>query len=118
MADLGKMSKKQLESYARKELGVELDRRHSKKQLLAKVRELSEDQEEVEKEVVEVLKSPAPKPKAPKESIIIKRLEELRLIRRDASIVWEKINEKDLTDEDIREVIRQHNFGNLLDKVS
>ena len=50
MADLGKMSKKQLESYARKELGVELDRRHSKKQLLAKVRELSEDQE-VEVEV-------------------------------------------------------------------
>ena len=42
MADLGKMSKKQLESYARKEHGVELDRRHSKKQLLAKVQGLVE----------------------------------------------------------------------------
>ena len=46
MANLEKMSKKQLEAYARKELGVELDRRHSKKQLLAKVQGLLEDQEE------------------------------------------------------------------------
>ena len=45
MTDLGKMSKKQLEAYARKEHGVELDRRHSKKQLLAKVQGLLEDQE-------------------------------------------------------------------------
>ena len=117
MADLAKMSKKQLESYARKEHGVELDRRHSKKQLLAKVRELSENQEEVE-EVVEVLKSPAPKPKAPKESTIIKHLEKLHGLRRDAAIVWDEIQDKDLTDEDIREVIRSHNFGTLLGKVS
>ena len=118
MADLGKMSKKQLESYARKELGVELDRRHSKKQLLAKVRELSEDQEEVEEEVVEVLKPPAPKPKAPKESTIIKHLEELRMLRRDAAVIWEEIQGKDLDDEGLRELMRQHNFGTLLSEVS
>ena len=34
MADLAKMSKKQLEAYARKVFDVELDRRHNKKQLL------------------------------------------------------------------------------------
>ena len=116
MADLGKMSKKQLEAYARKELGVELDRRHSKKQLLAKVRELSEDQE-VEEEV-EVLKSPAPKPKAPKESKIIKRLEELHMVRRDAAVIWDEIQGKDLNDEDLRELMRQHNFGTLLGECS
>ena len=70
------------------------------------------------KKVAEVLKSPAPKPEVPKESTIRKKIEELRLIRRDAATILEEINEKDLTDEDIREVIRQHNFGNLLDKVS
>ena len=113
MADLAKMSKKQLESYARKEHGVELDRRHSKKQLLAKVRELSENKEEVE-----VLKPPAPKPEAPKESTIIKHLEELRMLRRDASVIWDEIQDKDLSDEDIREVIRSHNFGTLLGEVS
>ena len=114
MADLAKMSKKQLESYARKEHGVELDRRHSKKQLLAKVQELSEDKEEVE-----VLKPPAPKPEVPKGSTInMKRLEELKELRRDASIIWNEIQDKDLTDEDIREVIRSHNFGTLLGKVS
>ena len=70
------------------------------------------------KKVVEILKPPAPKPEVPKESTIRKKIEELRLIRRDAATICEEINEKDLTDEDIREVIRQHNFGNLLDKVS
>ena len=114
MADLGKMSKKQLESYARKELGVELDRRHSKKQLLAKVQGLLEDQEEE----VEVLKPSAPKPKAPKESTIIKHLEELRMVRRDAAVIWDEIQGKDLDDEDLRELIRQHNFGTLLSEVS
>ena len=118
MADLAKMSKKQLESYARKELGVELDRRYSKKQLLAKVQELSEDKEEVE-----VLKPPAPKPEAPKseapkESTIKKHLERLHLLRRDAAIVWDDIQDKDLTDEEIRELIRSHNFGTLLGEVS
>jgi len=111
MADLAKMSKKQLETYARKELGVELDRRHSKKQLLARVQEL------VEKEV-EVLKPPAPKPEVPKESTIIKHLEKLHGLRRDAAIVWDEIQDKDLTDEEIREVIRSHNFGTLLGEVS
>ena len=116
MADLGKMSKKQLESYARKEHGVELDRRHSKKQLLAKLQGL------VEKEV-EVLKPPAPKPEAskseaPKESTIRKHLERLHGLRRDAAVIWEEIQDKDLTDEELREVIRSHNFGTLLGEVS
>jgi len=116
MADLAKMSKKQLESYARKEHGVELDRRHTKKQLLAKVQGL------VEKEV-EVLKPPAPKPEAPKpeapkESTIIKHLERFHGLRRDAAIIWDEIQGKDLSDEDIRELIRSHNFGTLLGEVS
>ena len=71
------------------------------------------------KKVVEVLKPPsAPKAKAPKESKIIKHLEELRMKRRDAAVIWDEINDKDLTDEDIREVIRSHNFGTLLGKIS
>ncbi len=71
------------------------------------------------KKVVEVLKSPpAPKPEVPKESKIRKHIENLSGERNDASIILREINDKDLTDEDIREVIRQHNFGNLLDKVS
>ena len=111
MADLGKMSKKQLESYARQEHGVELDRRHSKKQLLARVQGL------VEKKV-EVLKPPAPKPGVPKESTIRKHLEELHGLRRDAAIVWDEIQDKDLTDEELRELIRSHNFGTLLGEVS
>ena len=67
---------------------------------------------------VEVLKPPAPKPEVPKESTIRKHLEELRMLRRDASVIWEEIQDKDLTDEDIREVIRSHNFGTLLGEVS
>jgi len=120
MADLGKMSKKQLETYARKELGVELDRRHSKKQLLWEVQELLEDPpliEEVEEEV-EVLTPPAPKPEVPKESTIIKHLERLHPLRRDAAVIWEEIQDKDLTDEELRELIRSHNFGTLLGEVS
>ena len=70
------------------------------------------------KKVVEVLKPPAPKPEVPKESTIKKRVEELHLLRRDASIIWNEIQDKDLTDEDLSELIRQHNFGNLLGKVS
>jgi len=38
MANLESMSKKQLESFARTELNIELDRRHSKKDLLEKVK--------------------------------------------------------------------------------
>ena len=113
MADLAKMSKKQLESYARKEHGVELDRRHSKKQLLAKVLGLREDKEEVE-----VLKPPAPKPEVPKESTIRKHLEELHMLREDAAVIWKEIQDKDLTDENLRELIRSHNFGTLLGEVS
>ena len=70
------------------------------------------------KKVVKVLKPPAPKPEVPKESTIIKRLEELRLQRRDAATIWDEIQDKDLTDEDLRELMRQHNFGTLLGEVS
>ena len=71
------------------------------------------------KKVVEVLKPPAPKPEVPKKSTInMKHLEELKELRRDASIIWNEIQDKDLTDEDIREVIRSHNFGTLLGEVS
>ena len=40
MADIDSMSKKQLEAFARKELNIELDRRHNKKRLLNQVRKL------------------------------------------------------------------------------
>ena len=61
---------------------------------------------------------PAPKPEVPKESKIKKHIEELRLVRRDAAVIWEEIQGKDLDDEDLREIIRSHNFGTLLGKVS
>ena len=67
---------------------------------------------------VEVLKPPAPKPEVPKESMIKKHLEELYMLREDAAVIWKEIQDKDLTDEDLTELIRQHNFGNLLGKVS
>ena len=70
------------------------------------------------KKVVEVIKPPAPKPEVPKESTIRKKIEELRLVRRDAATILEEINDKDLDDEDLREIIRSHNFGTLLGKVS
>ena len=62
MADLGKMSKKQLEAYARKEFDVELDRRHNKKHLLATVQELMEDRDE-ESESLPCLLYTSPSPR-------------------------------------------------------
>ena len=38
MVDIDSMSKKQLEAFARKELDIELDRRHNKKDLLKRVK--------------------------------------------------------------------------------
>ena len=70
------------------------------------------------KKVVEVLKPPVPVPEAPKESTIRKHLEELKELRSDAAVIWEEIQDKDLTDENLRELIRSHNFGTLLGKVS
>ena len=61
---------------------------------------------------------PAPKPEVPKESKIKKHIEELRLVRRDAAVIWEEIQGKNLDDEDLREIIRSHNFGTLLGEVS
>ena len=60
---------------------------------------------------------PAPKPEVPKESKIKKNIEKLRLVRRDAAIIWEEINENH-SDEEIRELIRSKNFGTLLGKIS
>jgi len=59
---------------------------------------------------------PAPKPEVPKESKIKKNIEKLRLVRRDAAIIWEEINENH-SDEEIRELIRSKNFGTLLGEV-
>ena len=116
MADLAKMSKKQLEAYARKEHGVELDRRHSKKQLLAKVQELSEDQE-VEEEVVEVLAPPVT-PKASASSIDVrKHIEEISGTRRDAATVWSVITDGH-TDDDIRVIVKSLQFETLLGEIS
>ena len=116
MADLAKMSKKQLESYARKEHGVELDRRHSKKQLLAKVQELSEDQEVEEK--VEVLAPPVT-PKASTSSIDVrKHIEEVSGIRRDAATVWSVIKDSGHTDDDIRVIVKSLQFHGLLGEIS
>ena len=116
MADLGKMSKKQLEAYARKEHGVELDRRHSKKQLLAKVQELSEDQE-VEEEVVEVLAPPVT-PKASASSIDVrKHIEKISSTRKDAATVWSVITDGH-TDDDIRVIVKSLQFDTLLGEIS
>ena len=115
MADLGKMSKKQLESYARKEHGVELDRRHSKKQLLAKVQELSEDQEVEEK--VEVLAPPVT-PKASASSIDVrKHIEGISGTRRDAATVLGVITDGH-TDDDIRVIVKSLKFETLLGEIS
>ena len=117
MTDLGKMSKKQLESYARKEHGVELDRRYSKKQLLAKVQELSEDQE-VEEKVVEVLTPPIVTPKASASSVDVrKHIEEISSTRRDAATVWSVITDGH-TDDDIRVIVKSLQFDTLLGEIS
>ena len=117
MTDLAKMSKKQLETYARKELGVELDRRHSKKQLLAKVQELSEDQK-VEEKVVEVLTPPVT-PKAAASSVDVrKHIEEVSGLRRDAATVWEVIKDSGHTDDDIRVIVKSLKFDTLLGEIS
>ena len=116
MADLGKMSKKQLESYARKELGVELDRRHSKKQLLAKVQGLLEDQEEVE------VLTPPVTPKAAASSIDVrKHIEGIATSRRDAAIIHEIIKSDAPgvgTDDEIRKLVKSKNFDTLLGEIS
>jgi hypothetical protein len=116
MANLEKMSKKQLEAYARKELGVELDRRHSKKQLLAEVLDLVETQE-VEEEV-EVIKPPVT-PKATSSSIDVrKHIEKISGERRDAATVWNVIKDSDHTDDDIRVIVKSLKFDTLLGEIS
>ena len=120
MADLGKMSKKQLETYARKELGIELDRRHSKKQLLWEVQELLEDRpliEEVE-EVVEVLTPPVVTPKVSASSVDVrKHIEEISKTRKDAATVWSVITDGH-TDDDIRVIVKSLQFETLLGEIS
>ena len=113
MANLEKMSKKQLETYARKELGVELDRRHNKKQLLAKVRELLEDQEELE------VVAPPVTPKAVASSVDVrKHIEEISGTRRDAATVWSVIKDSGHTDDDIRIIVNSLQFETLLGEIS
>jgi len=38
--------------------------------------------------------------------------------RRDAAIIWDEINDKNLSDEEIRELVRSKNFGTLLGEIS
>ena len=115
MADLGKMSKKQLETYARKELGVELDRRHNKKQLLWEVQELLEDRPLVEE--VEVLTPPVT-PKAFTSSIDVrKHIEKISSTRKDAATVWSVITDGH-TDDDIRVIVKSLQFETLLGEIS
>jgi hypothetical protein len=118
MADLGKMSKKQLETYARKELGVELDRRHNKKQLLWEVQELLEDRPLVEEvEEVEVLTPPVT-PKAFTSSIDVrKHIEKISSTRKDAATVWSVITDGH-TDDDIRVIVKSLKFETLLGEIS
>ena len=122
MADLGKMSKKQLEAYARKELGVELDRRHSKKQLLWEVQELLEDRPLVEEvEEVEVLKPPAPKPKASRNSTNMRaHIEKHSGVRRDCATIWLLIKDgtKYTTDEEVLDLIKVKQYETLLGEIS
>ena len=119
MADLAKMSKKQLESYARKEHGVELDRRQSKKQLLAIVQELSEDQEVEEEVVVKVSSSTGSKPgRFPTENLR-NHLEELSSERRDCSIIWTVIKNDTSYDRDkIISLIKARGYETLLGEIS
>ena len=70
----------------------------------------------IKKAVKSVAKKAPPAPKL--EAKIKKHIEELRLVRRDAATIWDEIQDKDLTDEDLRELLRQHNFGTLLGEVS
>ena len=116
MADLAKMSKKQLETYAREELGVELDRRHSKKQLLAKVQELSEDQE-VEEEVVKVSSSTG----SEKVSNIKEHIEKHSGVRRDCSAIWTLIKHESSiykTEEEIKTLLKAKGYETLLGEIS
>ena len=117
MADLAKMSKKQLESYARKELGIELDKRHSKKQLLARVLGLRGNQE-VEEKAVEVLTPPVT-PKAAASSVDVrKHIEEVSGVRRDAATVWSVIKDSEHSDDDIRVIVKSLKFDTLLGEIS
>ena len=113
MADLAKMSKKQLEAYARKEFDVELDRRHTKKQLLAKVQGL------VEKEV-EVVTPPAPKPKASRSSTNIRaHIEKHSGVRRDCATIWTVIKNDNNYDRDkIINLIKAKGYETLLGEIS
>ena len=114
MADLAKMSKKQLESYARKEHGVELDRRHTKKQLLAKVQELVE--EEVEEEVVVKVSSSTGSEKVRN---LRTHLEKLSGERRDCSTVWTLIKNDNSYDRDkIVALIKAKGYETLLGEIS
>ena len=115
MADLDNMSKQQLEAYARKEHGVELDRRHTKKQLLAKVQGL------VEKEV-EVVTPPAPKPKASRSSTNIRaHIEKHSGVRRDCSAIWTLIKDESSiykTEEEIKTLLKAKGYETLLGEIS
>ena len=112
MADLAKMSKKQLEAYARKEFDVELDRRHTKKQLLAKVQELSEDQE-VEEEVVKDFRV--------EEEALDKlraHIEKHSSERRDCATIWTLIKNNNHSHAEVVNLIKAKGYETLLGEIS
>ena len=114
MADLAKMSKKQLEAYARKEFDVELDRRHTKKQLLAKVQELSEDQE-----VEDSLNTVSSREEALDK--LRAHIEKHSGVRRDCSAIWTLIKHESSiykTEEEIKTLLKAKGYETLLGEIS
>jgi len=103
--DIESMSKKQLEAYARKDLGIELDRRHNKDQLLARVKGLLDDQKTADL-IMGIT-----------ELDIRKHIEETSVVRRDSSTIWGIIKDGKQTDDEIREIVSSHNFETLLGEI-
>jgi len=120
MADLEKMTKKQLETYARDELGIELDRRHTKKQLLSTVLDHLEDQsEESEPEETPPVKSEV---SGNGLTAVRQHIKDLSTQRRDAAIIHEIIKDDSPddygTDDEIRKLVSSKNFTTLLGEIS
>ena len=111
MADLAKMSKKQLEAYARKEFDVELDRRHTKKQLLAKVQELSEDQE-----VEDSLNTVSSREEALDK--LRAHIEKHSSERRDCATIWTLIKNNNHSHAEVVNLIKAKGYETLLGEIS
>jgi Zn-dependent M32 family carboxypeptidase len=112
MSDIEKMTKKQLESYAREELGIELDRRHNKQQLLSTVKKQLKDNE-IESKSIEVLTPPSQEGT----SLVRQYIQEQSGLRRDASIIWNTIKDDAPgvgTDDEIKQLVASKDYTELL----